>query len=88
MQNYLTKKSYFRSRSTARSDEIYELQDDHNSEHPKVERVKFPSEQHPVFKKLLNHPKLLNAVEDLVIIIVVVSKPFFWNENYEPFGET
>ncbi|XP_057305986.1 probable alpha-ketoglutarate-dependent hypophosphite dioxygenase [Hydractinia symbiolongicarpus] len=55
-----------RSRSTARSDEIYELQDDHNSEHPKVERIKFPSEQHPVFKKLLNHPKLLNAVEDLI----------------------
>lgn len=45
---------------------MYEFGEGHCYKHPNVNRVRFPSTQHPVFDHIQKHSKILDCVEDLV----------------------
>jgi len=55
-----------RSRYVNESNNIFEVKSNHTFEAPCLNRVRFPSEHHHVFAKLLKHSLLLDCVEDLI----------------------
>ena len=46
---------------------IFEFDEQHSYDNPRIHRVRFPSQQHKTFDGFMRHPKLLDAVQDLVI---------------------
>jgi ectoine hydroxylase-related dioxygenase (phytanoyl-CoA dioxygenase family) len=45
--------------------EIYDLEDSHTPEAPRVRRVKAPHQHHPAFARLVRHPRILAVLQDL-----------------------
>lgn len=52
---------------------IFEFDEQHSHDNPRIHRVRFPSQQHKTFNGFMRHPKLLDAIEDLVIILLIFS---------------
>ena len=54
------------SRSISESDDVFDLEPGHTSEEPKLRRLKSPIEVHEVYRKTLNHPRILDIVSQLI----------------------
>lgn len=55
-----------RSRSVTESDDIFDLEEGHTAEHPRLRRIKRPIKQHPAYEAILHHPGLLGVLQQLV----------------------
>jgi phytanoyl-CoA hydroxylase len=54
-----------KSRSVTAHDDIYDLEDTHSPEQPRVRRIKAPHANHPEYGRLVNHPKIVEVLTDL-----------------------
>jgi ectoine hydroxylase-related dioxygenase (phytanoyl-CoA dioxygenase family) len=54
-----------RARGVAMHDEIYDLEDSHTPENPRVRRIKKATEQHPEYAALLRHAGIIGVLKDL-----------------------
>ena len=54
-----------RARGLSGHDEVYDLEDSHTPEHPRVRRIKQTHLQHPEYGRLPHHPKILAVLQDL-----------------------
>ncbi len=49
-----------------RSDDVLDLDDAHTRREPLVRRIKNPNQHHPVFARLMRHPRILDVLERLL----------------------
>ncbi len=54
-----------RARGLAAHDEIYDLEDSHTPDSPRVRRIKAPHLHHAEYARLMRHPKILAVLRDL-----------------------
>jgi ectoine hydroxylase-related dioxygenase (phytanoyl-CoA dioxygenase family) len=54
-----------RSRRVAAHDAIYDLEDSHTPEQPRVRRIKAPHLHHPAYARLVRHPGIVAVLQDL-----------------------
>ena len=54
-----------RARGLSAHDEIYDLEDSHTPDNPRVRRIKAPHAHHPEYARLMRHPKILAVLRDL-----------------------
>jgi ectoine hydroxylase-related dioxygenase (phytanoyl-CoA dioxygenase family) len=54
------------SRAVDQHTDIFDLEPTHSREQPQVRRLKQPDQHHSVYDTTLRHPKILDAVEDLI----------------------
>lgn len=54
-----------RARGVTGHTEIYDLEDSHTPDHPRVRRIKKATEQHPAYAALTRHPRILAVLKDL-----------------------
>ncbi len=54
-----------RARGVATHDEIYDLEDSHTPENPRVRRIKKATEHHPEYAALLRHAGIIGVLRDL-----------------------
>ncbi|MCS6878812.1 MAG: phytanoyl-CoA dioxygenase family protein [Geminicoccaceae bacterium] len=55
-----------KARGLRTHDEVYDLEDDHTPEEPKVRRIKAPHKVHPVFDRVMRHPGILAILQKLI----------------------
>ncbi len=55
-----------RSRAVEESDDIYDLDEGHGPNDPRLTRIKLPHKQHPVYARALRSPGVLGALESLL----------------------
>jgi ectoine hydroxylase-related dioxygenase (phytanoyl-CoA dioxygenase family) len=55
-----------RSRSVTKSDDVFDLEEGHTAEHPRLRRIKRPIKQHPAYEQILHHPGLLAVLQQLM----------------------
>ena len=55
-----------RSRNVTVSDEVYDLDEGHSSEMPKLTRIKLPHKQHPFFWEVLKNSRITEVLRQLV----------------------
>ena len=53
------------ARAITQNDDVYDLEETHTPERPRVRRIKTPDRAHPVYGKLVRHPRLVEALCDL-----------------------
>ena len=54
-----------RSRGVRENDGFFDLEDTHSSESPRVRRFKSPDRHHPSFRRLIDHPIVVDALKRL-----------------------
>ena len=54
-----------RSRSVTAHNEIYDLEDSHTPENPRVRRIKTAHLHHPEYARLVRHPRILAVLREL-----------------------
>ena len=54
-----------RARGVTGHNEIYDLEDSHTPENPRVRRIKKADQHHPAYANLARHPKILAVLRDL-----------------------
>jgi ectoine hydroxylase-related dioxygenase (phytanoyl-CoA dioxygenase family) len=54
-----------RARDVTAHNEIYDLEDSHTPDDPRVRRIKTPHLHHPEYGRLVRHPKILAVLRDL-----------------------
>src|SRR5215469_1864109 len=54
-----------RSRKVTQHDEIYDLEDSHSPQQPRVRRIKQPHIAHPAYGALVRHPGIVACLCDL-----------------------
>jgi phytanoyl-CoA hydroxylase len=54
-----------RARTVAANDDIYDLEDSHSADEPRVRRIKTPHLHHPEYARAARHPKIVEALADL-----------------------
>ncbi|HVC63515.1 MAG TPA: phytanoyl-CoA dioxygenase family protein [Acetobacteraceae bacterium] len=54
-----------RARGLTAHDEIYDLEDSHTSDHPRVRRIKATHLRHAEYASLMRHPKIIAVLRDL-----------------------
>jgi phytanoyl-CoA hydroxylase len=54
-----------RARAITTHDAIYDLEDSHSPEQPRVRRIKAPHLHHPAYAALVRHPKIVAVLQDL-----------------------
>ena len=54
-----------RARGVTTHNEIYDLEDSHTPDNPRVRRIKLTHKQHPEYGNLVRHPKILAVLRDL-----------------------
>jgi ectoine hydroxylase-related dioxygenase (phytanoyl-CoA dioxygenase family) len=55
-----------KARAVRTHDEVYDLEDSHSPEEPRVRRIKTPHKVHPVFDRVMRHPNILAILQKLV----------------------
>jgi phytanoyl-CoA hydroxylase len=53
------------ARGITENNDVYDLEETHTSERPRVRRIKAPDRQHPAYGNLVRHPRLVEALCDL-----------------------
>ena len=53
------------SRTLSTHDEMYDLEDSHSANEPRVRRIKTPHAHHPVYGRLVRHPGIVSVLRDL-----------------------
>ncbi len=64
--NRVTDGFIHRARGLTASDATLDLAPDHSAEHPKVRRVKNPTQQHDAYDRAMRNPRLLAILQDLL----------------------
>ena len=54
-----------RARGVTAHNEIYDLEDSHTPDNPRVRRIKTAHQHHPEYARLVRHPKILAVLQDL-----------------------
>ncbi|MDQ2804922.1 MAG: phytanoyl-CoA dioxygenase family protein [Pseudomonadota bacterium] len=54
-----------RARSVRAHDEVYDLEDSHTPEAPRVRRIKAPHLHHPAYARLVQHPRIVAVLRSL-----------------------
>src|SRR5580693_5648457 len=54
-----------RARGVTTHNDIYDLEDSHTPDNPRVRRIKLTHKQHPEYGNLVRHPKILAVLRDL-----------------------
>ncbi len=54
-----------RARGVTTHNDIYDLEDSHTPDNPRVRRIKLTHKQHPEYGRLVRHPKILAVLRDL-----------------------
>ena len=54
------------SRQIRENDEIFDLEPGHTPDSPKLRRIKKPAHVHPVYKKTMSHPVILDIIAQLI----------------------
>jgi phytanoyl-CoA hydroxylase len=54
-----------RARQVAAHDAIYDLEDSHTPQQPRVRRIKAPHLHHPAYAALVRHPRIVAVLQDL-----------------------
>lgn len=55
-----------KARHVRTHDEVYDLEDSHSPEEPRVRRIKTPHKVHPAFDRVMRHPNILAILQKLV----------------------
>ena len=55
-----------RSRSLTESDDIFDLEEGHSAEHPRLRRIKRPIKQHPAYEAVLHHPNITAVLQQVL----------------------
>ena len=55
-----------RARGLTAHNEIFDLEDTHHPENPRVRRIKFPDRHHPEYARLVRHPNLVAILQRLI----------------------
>jgi phytanoyl-CoA hydroxylase len=53
------------ARTVAANDAVYDLEDSHSSDEPRVRRIKTPHLHHPEYARVARHPKIVEVLQDL-----------------------
>ena len=64
-----------KARDLTRNDDLYDLEDSHTHEDVRVRRLKRPTEMDPAFHRIARHPKLLDALAQLLGPAIRLSHP-------------
>ena len=51
-----------KSRTVSTHDEIYDLEDSHSANEPRVRRIKTPHAHHPAYGRLVSHPAIVTVL--------------------------
>jgi phytanoyl-CoA hydroxylase len=54
-----------RARGLTTHDDVYDLEDSHTPDNPRVRRIKATHLQHPEYARLMRHPKIIGVLADL-----------------------
>jgi ectoine hydroxylase-related dioxygenase (phytanoyl-CoA dioxygenase family) len=54
-----------RARGLTTHDDVYDLEDSHTADNPRVRRIKATHLQHPEYARLMRHPKIIAVLQDL-----------------------
>jgi ectoine hydroxylase-related dioxygenase (phytanoyl-CoA dioxygenase family) len=54
-----------RSRAVSTHTDIFDLEDGHTAERPRLRRIKNPDLHHPAYARLVRHPKIVEVLRDL-----------------------
>ena len=54
-----------KSRTVSTHNEIYDLEDSHSTNEPRVRRIKTPHTHHPAYGRLVRHPGIVSVLRDL-----------------------
>ena len=54
-----------RSRAIADHDNIFDLEDGHTAEEPRIRRLKYPHRHHKAYADLAHHPIVVKVLQDL-----------------------
>ena len=54
-----------RARGLTTHDDVYDLEDSHAPDNPRVRRIKATHLQHPEYARLMRHPKIIGVLADL-----------------------
>jgi phytanoyl-CoA hydroxylase len=54
-----------KSRTVSTHNEIYDLEDSHSANEPRVRRIKTAHTQHPAYGRLVRHPAIVSVLRDL-----------------------
>lgn len=54
-----------RSRNVTENNDVYDLEETHTPERPRVRRIKTPDKAHPTYGALLRHPGIIEVLTDL-----------------------
>jgi hypothetical protein len=54
-----------RARAVTTHDDIYDLEDSHSAQEPRVRRIKSPDRWHPAYTRMVAHPKILAVLKAL-----------------------
>ena len=55
-----------RSRQLTVSDNIFDLEEGHTAEHPRLRRIKRPIKQHPTYAAILKHPRIIRLLQQVL----------------------
>ena len=55
-----------RSRHVTVSDNIFDLEDGHTAEKPRLRRIKRPIKQHPTYAAILEHPRIIRLLQQVL----------------------
>ncbi|MDF1587335.1 phytanoyl-CoA dioxygenase family protein [Marinimicrococcus flavescens] len=55
-----------RAREVREHDAVYDLEPTHSAQDPRVRRIKTPHAQHPVYDRIMRHPRILEILKKLV----------------------
>ncbi len=55
-----------RARLATESDDVFDIGEGHTPENPRLRRIKSPHKQHPVYRDLLAHPRILEVITRLI----------------------
>jgi ectoine hydroxylase-related dioxygenase (phytanoyl-CoA dioxygenase family) len=55
-----------RSRAVMESDEVYDLDEGHAPDRPRLTRIKLPHKRHPIFWETLKSPRIVGLLQDLL----------------------
>ncbi len=61
----VTNEFVVRSRSASDHTEVFDLEPAHTAEKPLLRRLKTPEKWYPTYARMVRHPKILGALQDL-----------------------
>lgn len=89
-----------KSRGVTANDDVFDLEPSHTAEAPRLRRLKDPIKQHEVYRRALQHPKVLEIVSQLIgpaitcngnklnLKLADVGSPVEWHQDWAFYPHT